>query len=210
MALSLSTDLLRRMWPRAPYSLVDGMAKTSEAMFAKYGLATEAELADFMAQGTEETGGGSLIEEDLDYSALRLTQVWPSRFPTLAAALPFARSPRALADNVYGSRYGNRPGTDDGWNFRGRGFIQVTFRDWYEKLSAVTGLDLVAKPDIVNDPEHFLEVGAAFWKIDGVNFFADKGDFRGETLRLNGGYTNMATRLSWRATFRRELGLTPA
>jgi putative chitinase len=207
MPLSLTPDLLDRLWPHAPHSLVDGMARTSAAVFAKYGLATAVELADFMAQGSEETGGGWEIEEDLNYSAARLRQVWPSRFPSFAAAIPFAHNPRALADHVYGSRYGNRAGSDDGWNFRGRGFIQVTFRAWYEKLSAVTGLDLIAKPDLVNDAETFLEVGAAFWKLDGIGAFADRGDFRGETLRLNGGYTNMPARLQWRAAWRRTLGL---
>jgi putative chitinase len=208
MSLSLSLDLLDRHWPHARHSLVEGMATSSEAVLAKYGIATPLELADFMAQGSEETGGGWEIEEDLNYSAIRLCQVWPSRFPSFAHAAPFAHNPRALANVVYGDRYGNRSGTADGWNFRGRGFIQVTFKLWYEKLSAATGLDLVAKPDLVNDPEHFLEIGAAFWKLDGVNRFADLGDFRGETLRLNGGFTNMAARLQWRKVWRRALNVS--
>ena len=56
----------------------------------------------------------------------------------------------------------------------------------------------------VNDPNWG---GAAFWKLDRINPFADRGDFRGETLRLNGGYTNMAARLQWRAVWRRALGI---
>jgi putative chitinase len=184
------------------------MAATSEAVLVKYGITTPIELADFMAQGSEETGGGWEVEEDLNYSAISLCQVWPSRFPSYAHAAPFAHNPRALANAVYGDRYGNRPGTADGWNFRGRGFIQLTFRAWYEKLGVATGLDLLGDPGLVNDPEHFLEIGAAFWKLDGVNRFADRGDFRGETLRLNGGYTNMAARLQWRAIWRGALNVS--
>ena len=209
MAIALTADLLDRLWPHAPHSLIDGMVKTSAPVFAKYGIKDEIELADFMAQGSEETGAGWEVEEDLSYSATRLCQVWPSRFPTVRSAAPFAHNPRALADNVYGSRGSNRPGTEDGWLYRGRGFIQVTFRSWYEKLSSATGLDLINKPDLANDPEHFLEVGAAFWKIDGINAFAERGDFRGETLRLNGGYTNLPARLQWRGVWRRSLGLAP-
>jgi len=207
MGLNLSAELLDRLWPHAPHSLVDGMARTSEAALAKYQIFTLEDLADLMAQGSEETGCGEDIEEDLNYSAPRLIEVWPSRFPAYASAVPFANNPRGLADNVYGGRYGNRPGTDDGFVFRGRGFIQVTFRGWYEKLSAATGLDLVGNPDLLNDPEHFLEAGAAFWKIDGISAFANRGDFRGETLRLNGGYINMPARLQWRAVWRSALGL---
>ena len=210
MTIALTAIMLDRRWPSAPHSLVDGMIATSEAVFAKYALATPAQVADFMAQISEETGGGSAIEECLNYSAERLVVVWPSRFPTLAAALPFAHNPRVLADNVYGGRYGNRPGTDDGWNFRGRGAIQLTFHDWYATISAATDLDLLGNPDIVNDPAHFLECACAYWKLAGVNGFADTGDFRGETLRVNGGLTNLALRQQWRAAWRPEFGLTAA
>jgi putative chitinase len=209
MGFKLTTDAMDRLWPHAPHSLIDGMVSTSEAVFDKYGICTLPELADLLAQGSEETGGGWDIEEDLNYSAARLCQVWPERFPSIAYAVPFAHNPRLLADSVYGSRYGNRLGTDDGYNFRGRGFIQVTFRSWYQQLSAVTGLDLVGNPNLVNGPLHFLEVGAAFWKIDGINVYADRNDFRGETLRLNGGYTNYPARVAWRSTCRRALGLAP-
>jgi putative chitinase len=210
MTLSLTTSVLDRLWPHAPHSLVDGMAATSEKVFAKYGLTTAAEVADFMAQISEETGGGWNIEEDLNYSAVRLCQVWASRFPTIARALPFAHNPRMLADNVYGSRYGNKPGTDDGYNFRGRSGIQITFRDWYAKIATTTGLDLLNRPDLANDPNFFLECSAAFWKLDGVNGFADRGDFRGETLRVNGGLINFPTRQHWRAIWRPTFGLAAA
>jgi putative chitinase len=207
MTLSLMISVLDRLWPHAPHSLVDGMAATSEKVFAKYGLTTAAEAADFMAQISEETGGGWEIEEDLNYSATRLCQVWPSRFPSVARALPFAHNPRMLAENVYGSRYGNKPGTDDGWNFRGRGGIQITFRDCYSKIGVATGVPLLDKPDLANDPEWFLECSAAFWKLDGVGGFADRGDFRGETLRVNGGLINFPMRKHWRAIWRPVFGL---
>ena len=203
MSVSLNYEVMDRLWSHADHSLIDGMVRTSEEVFAKYDITTAQELADFMAQGSEEVGAGWEIEEDLNYSASRLIQVWPSKFPNHRAAMPFAHNPRELAEHVYGGRGGNRPGASDGWVYRGRGFIQVTFRGWYQKLSEVTGLDLVGNPDLVNSPEHFLEVGAAFWKIDGVNAFADKGDFRGETLRINGGYTNLAQRMQWRSIWRK-------
>ena len=85
-------------------------------------------------------------------------EVWPSVFPTLASALPYAINPKVLANRVYGGRFGNRSGTDDGYNFRGRGLIQLTFRDWYARIGIETGLDLVNRPELVSDPLHILGV----------------------------------------------------
>jgi predicted chitinase len=55
-------------------------------------------------------------------------------------------------DFVYGGRYGNQPGTDDGYTYRGRGPFQLTFRDNYKKIGDDIGQDLVSNPDLVNDP----------------------------------------------------------
>jgi putative chitinase len=35
------------------------------------------------------------------YTAGRMMQVWPSRFPAMAMAAPYAGNPRALASKVY-------------------------------------------------------------------------------------------------------------
>lgn len=36
----------------------------------------------------------------------------------------------------------------DGIKFRGRGFVQLTGRTNYQKMSVITGVDLVASPDL--------------------------------------------------------------
>ncbi|WDZ78746.1 hypothetical protein PWG15_09750 [Ensifer adhaerens] len=83
-------------------------------------------LAAILAQAYHETGGAMQpVEENLSYSAKRLTQVWPARFPTLASAAPYAGDPRKLANWVYGGRLGNVE-ADDGWRYRGRGLAQIT------------------------------------------------------------------------------------
>jgi len=97
------------------------------------GLSTE-HLAAVLAESHHETGGAMQpLEENLNYSAKRLTQVWPSRFPTLAAAAPYASNPRKLANKVYGGRLGNTA-VDDGWLYRGRGLAQITGKANYVKF----------------------------------------------------------------------------
>jgi putative chitinase len=91
-------------------------------------------LAAILAEGYHETGGKMQpIEENLNYSAKRLTQVWPGRFPTIASAKPYANNPRRLANKVYGGRLGNTD-PDDGWLYRGRGLSQITGKENYSKF----------------------------------------------------------------------------
>ena len=91
-------------------------------------------LAAILAEAYHETGGAMQpVTENLNYSAKRLTQVWPGRFPTLASAQPFANNPRKLANRVYGGRLGNVQ-DDDGWLYRGRGLAQITGRTNYAKF----------------------------------------------------------------------------
>lgn len=65
-----------------------------------------------MAQILHETGGLMIFRENMNYSAKRIVQVWPSRFKNEAAAAPYAQNPQALANKVYNGRIGNRFGTD--------------------------------------------------------------------------------------------------
>lgn len=98
-------------------------------------------VALLLAHMHHETQGFTKFEEVMRYSAKRLTQVWPSRFPTLAAAQPYANNPQALAVKVYGGRMGNasHPSTD-GWDFRGSGGLQHTGKSEHLRVLDATGV----------------------------------------------------------------------
>ncbi|MFK0273101.1 hypothetical protein ACIQUG_05465 [Ensifer sp. NPDC090286] len=124
-------------------------------------------LAAILAEAHHETGGAMRpVEENLNYSARRLTQVWPARFPTLASAEPYAGNPRKLANRVYGGRLGNVE-DDDGWVFRGRGLAQITGRANYGKFG------LVETPDRACDPATAIRI-----LFDGM----ERGLFTGKRL----------------------------
>ncbi|MEA2888697.1 MAG: putative chitinase [Bradyrhizobium sp.] len=205
-------NTLYNLWPNGDEKipgLRDGMAASAQAVFQKYGIDSPLLVAHVMAQISHECGAGHDVVENLNYTAGRMMQVWPSRFPTMASAQPYAGNPRALANKVYNGRMGNALGSDDGWNFRGRGASQTTGREGYARLAKATGLDLVHFPDLVNDPKRFLECGVADFILCGCLPFAKADDVLNVTRRLNGGTVGLAQRRAWLAKWKAALGSGP-
>lgn len=121
------------------------------------------ELDDFVGQVLHETQLLERLEENLNYSAKRLTEVWPTRFPTLADAGACQYNPEGLANRVYGGRLGNTE-PDDGWKFRGRGALMVTGRANYATLQGLTGLPLLEQPDLLAQPITAMRCAVAWWE----------------------------------------------
>jgi putative chitinase len=148
-----------------------------------------ADLADFLPTILVESMHLERMEESLNYSAERIVQVWESRFPTVNEAQPFARSPEALANKVYGGRMGNNL-MGDGWRYRGRSPIQITGKANYERVGDLMGQNLVGIPDLLSQPRFALEACIAWWE--------DKipDSMLGETTsirkRVNGGTLGLA------------------
>jgi putative chitinase len=205
-------EALSRLWPHGDEKISGlraGIIAGAPAVFAKYGITTPLLAAHVMAQISHECGAGHDVVENLNYTAGRMMQVWPSRFPSMASAQPYAGNPRALANKVYNGRMGNAAGSDDGWNFRGRGASQTTGREGYARLAKATGLDVLNHPDLVNDPAHFLECGVADFIVCGCLPFAKANDVLGVTRRLNGGTVGLAQRQVWLAKWKAALGSAP-
>jgi putative chitinase len=207
----LSSAALRDLFPRAPEAHVVAFADQAPALFRDFGLAGHVNrLEFFLAQIGHESGGLTISVEKMNYSAERLCQVWPTRFPTLEAARPFAGNPERLANTVYGGRMGNGPfESGDGWRFRGRGYIQITGREGYEAVGAIAGLDLVAEPERAAAPESALRVACAFWQWKKLNPLCDEGDFERVTKRINGGTIGQADRRAWLDRVRRVFADPP-
>jgi putative chitinase len=87
------------------------------------------------------------------------------RFQTLKDAQDIvAAGPEAYFNKVYDGRMGNTsPG--DGYKYRGRGFIQITGKDMYNRIGKMIGEDLVGNPDSANKPEIAAKIIPAFFQL---------------------------------------------
>ena len=156
-------------------------------------------VASFTGQVAVESGGFRDLVEDLSYSAERLCQVWPSRFPDLDTADPCARNPEALANRVYSGRLGNGPeGSGDGWRFRGRGLIQLTGRANYTALATwlADGRTADDLADWLATSEGAAASACWFWSAHGLNAMADAWQVTASTQRINGGSNGLQARLA--------------
>lgn len=201
----LTEPMLVALWPHATDGLIAGMAAASQTVFAAAGLTSSTAVAQAMAQFSHECAAGTAPVENLNYSAAGLLATWPRRF-TPDTAAQCARQPEKIANKVYDGRNGNRPGTEDGWTYRGRGGIQVTGRGNYDRLGTRVGLGLVANPDLVNQPDHFLACAVGQFVLCGCLPFALADDLRGVTYHVNGGYNGLDQRAAWLGRWKAALG----
>lgn len=156
--------------------------------------------AMWIAQCGHESGGFTRLVENLNYTPEGLMQTWPNRFSVELAQLmgrtaTKAADQKAIANHVYGGRLGNRPGTDDGYRYRGRGLLQVTFRANYMACGKHIDVDIEMDPDILGtDRRIACESTAWYWDSRAINGHSDVGDVDGATKKINGGHHGLADR----------------
>lgn len=159
----------------------------------------------FVTQTLFETGNYRSFSENMNYSATRLVQVWPNRFtmdindPKKHYAPDYAFNPIKMANLTYGNRMGNG-GTDtnDGYDFRGSGAMQLTGRDNFTRCSK----DLFGTAFLVENPNEvrdnmelaFLTAGW-FWHSINGNRYADKDEHTKLTGAINGSTSTAPDRL---------------
>lgn len=166
------------------------------ATFDRWGIQTLRQQAAFIGQCGHESGNFRALEENLNYAADRLMKIWPKRFPTIEVAQPYHRNPRKIANKVYANRMGNRDeASDDGWRFRGSGWVQLTGHDNFYHFGKAMGEDFVMRPDLVRTPEYAAQSAGWFWSTHKCNQIAESGDWKALTKRINGGEIGLADRI---------------
>lgn len=153
-------------------------------------------VAAFLGQCALESRGFTALEEDLNYTAGRLCQVWPNRFPDEAAAGPCASRPENLANRVYAGRMGNGDeASGDGWRFRGRGLIQITGRAAYARFARAMNMTLDDATDYAATHAGAADSAAWFWTANALNALAASWAIDLLSRKINGGSAGAADRL---------------
>lgn len=158
----------------------------------KYNIVTNIQLAHFFSQVMHESGDFYYKTENLNYSRSGLLATFPKYF-NMENVTGYVRNPKAIANKVYADRMGNgNENSGDGWKYKGRGFIQITGKTNYSKLSKDLGVDFVNNPDqLMSDKYACLSAG---WYFGPISSKLNNMSVREVTKYVNGGYNGLEDR----------------
>lgn len=166
----------------------------------KYEINTKLRKAHFLSQIMHESNGFKAKEENLNYSAEGLLKIFPKYFPDKSIATTYARHPEAIASRVYANRLGNGDeGSREGWKYRGRGFVQITGKENYQKASKALSADFINNPELLSQDKYAMLSAGWFWDKTKLNLVADKGAnedvVKAITKIVNGGFNGLEDRI---------------
>jgi putative chitinase len=204
----VTENQVRRIAARLQVARVNAVTEAINLGCSKYGVNSFDVLHEFLANVLHESGEFSIKAENLRYtSAQRLVAIWPTRFTTRGEAgkrnaIEFLNDPVKLANAVYNGRMGNLPGTNDGFNFRGGGYAQITGKEAYQAYLTfvnkrdVTNYTLQQLTTLVQTTEQWA-FDSAFWFFcifKNLEQFAIDDNFREVVRRWNGGFIGIEER----------------
>ena len=169
---------------------------TAKAITVHFELSPE-RGAHLLGQVVHESGTFRYTRENLNYSVEAMMKVWPNRFPTEESAKPFARNPKALAENVYFGRMGNDT-KEKASAYIGRGFLQLTgYNNVRSFASDMRVPEVLDNPQLLEE-DYAMDTALWFFKKNNLWKICDEGvnddTIKSLTKRINGGYTGLSHR----------------
>jgi putative chitinase len=173
----------------------------------RYHIDTPLRVAAFLSQVGVESARLTSVVENVNYSANGLLTTFPKYFNAVQAA-QYEHQPQRIANRVYANRYGNgNEASGDGFRFRGRSLICVTFKDNYASCGKAIALPLDSHPELLEQPCNAALAAGWFWDSRDLNKLADGGNFSGVCRGVNGALTGYSERLALYSAGKKALGL---
>lgn len=192
--MELTKEQLRQLLPKNPY--IDQWHSALSRLLPDYEINTPQRIAAFIAQCAHESGNFMFLKENLNYRAESLMRTWPRHFPTMEIAQQYARQPEKIANRAYANRMGNGDeASGDGWRFLGRGLIQLTGRENYSWFAASINISVEEAAEYLQTFEGAAQSACWFWETNNLNRWADTGDIKELTRRINGGFIGLEDRI---------------
>jgi predicted chitinase len=177
---------IKKISPRADSSLAKALVDAADDL-QKADIRDRLRTAHFIAQVMTETNGLSRLDENMRYRFETLLRVFSRTTISELKAREIAGREQDIANWVYGNRLGNRGRhTQDGWNYRGSGYIQLTGRDNFRNRGREISIDLEGNPERARMARDGLLAAIAYWKAVNVNRAADNNDLLRVRLLVNG------------------------
>ena len=192
------------------------------------------ELRAFMSQTAKESASFGAIKE-YGYLKTKVDDSWVERTPAQIAATLGGSTERKAAFNALANNKAFTEGTDaqknkmifdiyyddqyrdegyklgnteagDGSKYRGRGYIQLTGKNNYRDIGKDIGLDLVANPDLMLDPEVAKKASVAWWKRNVRSKEPNYTDTKRIAKLVNGGDEGLKDRRKLFNTYKFAVG----
>ncbi|SMG09142.1 glycoside hydrolase family 19 protein [Paraburkholderia susongensis] len=199
----LTRELLAAAVPRAN---VQQWLDPINTALDEFSISDPRDIAAFLATCAHESTNFTQLVENLNYGAQGLSNTWERYSSTgkrgglpNALAKRLERRPEAIANNVYANRLGNgNEASGDGWRYRGRGIIQLTGRANYTDAARALVIDIVTRPDLVEEPRNAARTAGYWWSRNGASRHGAAGDMLAVSRLVNIGNANStATPHGW-------------
>ena len=178
------------------------------SLLEDYEINTPKRIAAFLAQTHHESGGYVWLTENLNYSADGLLRVFPKYFKTMEIAKAYARQPDKIANRTYADRMGNGDeASGDGSKYKGRGLIQLTFKNNYFWFAASLEITPEEASEYTQSFEGAAQSACWYWSENRLNRFCDANDIKGLSKAINGGFKGLEARQVQYARALRLLGV---
>lgn len=95
----------------------------------------------------------------------------------------------------------------DGVRYKGRGLIQLTGKSNYRMYAKFCGVDVVARPELLEQPVGAVRSSMWYWQTHGLNEWADKDNIIKITRIVNGGTNGLVGREDFLTRAKKVLGV---